>query len=367
MTDISPPPLPKGWALVRVRQCGLCASDIHFIRLQFSPFIAPVAMAGNADSPIVLGHELVGTVEQAAESCPFGVGTRVVSRSGGFRNCFNLHADLCPRCRQGQYAMCQRQGQPPPAHEPIRGGGFSPLYWEHAGNLLPVPAALSDDQAMLVEPLACSLRAVLKLPPEPGQRVLVIGAGIQGLGAIHWMRHLRPQDTVTCLARHPHQAGLARAMGAADVLEGHVSGSRLAQHLRTDCVRGPGGNELLMEGFDAVIDSIGAPGTIHQALRWVRPGGQLIVLGAHLAAGKLDYSPVWFREVRVTGSYAHGLENFQGRAVQTFDLVMELLDGQAPLRTDLVTHHVALASFAQAIRLHDNKGSCGVVRVAVHP
>jgi threonine dehydrogenase-like Zn-dependent dehydrogenase len=368
--QVTPPALSEGWAMVRVAQCGLCASDIHLIRLQFSPFIAPAALVGDITAPVILGHELVGRVERTGENCTFSAGARVVSRSGGFRNCANLHLPPCRPCQEGEYALCHNQGQAAPPHEPIRGGGFAELYWEHSANLLPVPDALSDDAAMLVEPLACSLRAVLRLGglmEEPAGRVLVVGAGVQGLGAVHWLSRLYAQTNLSCLARYAHQAELARQLGARQVVTGRPKGEELARIAQTRCLRGLGGNELLEEGFDAVIDSIGSPATLEQSLRWVRPGGAVVVLGAHLAAGKLDYSPIWFRQVHVTGVYAHGTESYCGRRISTLELTMELLSGPAALPVNLVTHRVALKNFAAALALHDNKALSGAIRIAICP
>jgi threonine dehydrogenase-like Zn-dependent dehydrogenase len=367
LTDVTPPPVRPGWCLVRVRQCGLCASDLHLIRLHFGLASAPLAMAGSPAAPFILGHELVGVVEQSGASDLLPPGTRVISRSGGFRNCCNLEAEPCPSCRQGEYALCLRQGAPAPGHEPMRGGGFAPLYWEHAANLVPVPPALSDDPALLAEPLACALRAVLRLPALEAGQVLVIGAGLQGLGALYWLTRLYPQVQALVLARHRHQAELAHIFGAHRVVPDALTMERLAHYVGTTCLRGPGRNTMLLEGFDAVIDTIGTPQTVHRALRCIRPGGMLIVLGAHLFAGQLDYSPIWFRDVRVVGAFAHGMEAFQGRRVPTLPLVLELLAHEDSLPATLVTHRVPLEKITLAARLHDAKASSGVVRVAVLP
>ena len=112
---------------------------------------------------------------------------------------------------------------------------------------------------------------------------------------------------------------------------------------------------MLLEGFDAVIDTVGTPQTVHRALRCIRPGGMLIVLGAHLFAAQLDYSPIWFRDVRVVGAFAHGMEAFQGREVPTLPLVLELLAHQGSLPATLVTHRVALEEIAWAARRHGSR------------
>jgi threonine dehydrogenase-like Zn-dependent dehydrogenase len=124
---------------------------------------------------------------------------------------------------------------------------------------------------------------------------------------------------------------------------------------------------MLREGVDAVIDTIGTPQTVHWALRCIRPGGRLIVLGAHLFAGQLDYSPIWFRDVRVVGAFAHGMDTFRGRQSPTLPLALDLLAHEAPLPVPLVTHRLPLAEIARAVRLHDHKAATGVIRVAVQP
>lgn len=362
--------LPQGWARVRIRQCGLCASDLPLLFLDVSPNVAPSAMF-DARYASVMGHELVGEVSEAGEGCRWQVGQRVVSRSGGFRNCFNLGTPPCRYCQMGEYALCLNQGAPPPGHERIRSGGFSAEYVEHGANLLEVPAGLSDDEAAMVEPLACSLRAVARgmQGRETGAkgRVLIVGAGIQGLGAVHWLSRLFPQTSLTVAARYSFQAELARKLGAGEVLEGVVDTVRLADQMGTRLIKGLGRNQLLADGFDVVIDAVGSPQTLHDALRWARPGGRVVLLGAHLHRGRMDYSPIWFRQVDVCGVYAHGMEEFEGRRVPTLQLVMELLQSRAPLGAVLATHHLALADYRRAVELMTNKARSRAVKVMLRP
>lgn len=369
--------LPPGWARVRVHQCGLCASDLHLMRLDLSPRAAPAALLGDAGQPAILGHELVGTVAAVGPGAALRPGQRVISRSGGFRNCFNLAAtptpDVCTYCRAGEYALCERQGDAAPAHEPIRGGGFAPVYCDHSANLLPVPDGLSDDAALLAEPMASALRAALRTlaalaaDGAATPRVLVIGGGMQGLASVHWLRALRCDVHVTCLVRYAHQAELAAALGAGDVVRLDDPIKAFSARLGTRVARGPLGDGVLLRGFDAVVDSLGLPRTLHGALRWTRPGGQVMVLGAHLRPGRLDYTPIWFRDVQVRGAYAHGVERFEGRSVATLALSLELLAGRAALPANLVSHHLPLRDYRRAVALMDRKSAARAVRVALIP
>lgn len=359
------PAPPPGWARVRVTQCGLCASDIHLLRGDVAADVAPTALLGAPHTRAILGHELVGVVE--TPSGDFAAGMRVISRSGAFRNCFNLGVPPCAACATGEYAQCRNQGAPPPASEPWRSGGFAPLYDEAPENLLPVPAELTDDEAVLAEPLACALRAVLKLPARELRRVLVIGAGLQGLGAVHWLKALRPGCETWSHARHEFQAALARKLGATQVCPGRMNLRSLADQLKSRIVERPRRNPLLLDGFDAVIDSIASPASLQTALRVTRPGGTVILLGAHLHSGRLDYSPIWFREIDVRGVYAHGPEDWHGAKCSTLELAMQLLAGTARLPVPLVTHHLPLRHWDAAVRLAERKANSQAIRIALMP
>lgn len=364
-----PERLPPGWARVRVTQCGLCASEIHLIRLAFSPFIAPVMFGETSPSPVVLGHELLGIVTEVAEGCNLRIGQRIVSCSASYRNCANRNVELCSNCAAGEYAFCLRQSDGPPSHEPVRSGGFAPEYIDHAANLVCVPDSLDDDTAGLAEPLAVALRAVLALPPQGTGRanLLVIGAGMQGLGVVHWARQLRPDLTISCTARHRFQADLARCLGAAHVLAGRTDAAALAGLLGTTFRRGTGGRTSLLAGFDAIVDTIGTPRSLQNAMDWTRPGGTVVIVGAYLRPGRLDYSPLWFREVHVRGIYAHGMETFEGRRIPTIELALELLAGRAKLPVPLVTHHLPLSQYHQGVQLMDDKARSEAVRVMLRP
>lgn len=357
---------PADWCRIRITQCGLCASDLHLIHAQLSPAVAPSTVLGNPRARAILGHELVGIVEH----CPdgrFPIGQRVVSRSGGFRNCHNLGQPPCPCCAAGEYALCIHQGAPSPAHEPWRGGGFASHYAEPSINLLPAPPQLNDDETLLAEPLACALRAVLRIRPTAPRRALVIGAGLQGLGAIHWLKALVPDCRIHCQARHAFQADLARTLGASEVLTGSLNPADWSTVLDAPLAHAIRGNQILLDGFDAVIDTIAAPRTFEFALRVARPGGHVVILGAHLARGRIDYSPIWFREVTVSGVYAHGPEQYDGRSTNTLQLALDLLSTTARLPVSLLTHRIPLSDYRRAADLMANKSTSKAIRIALIP
>src|SRR5439155_573111 len=82
----------------------------------------------------------------------------------------------------------------------------------------PMPAGVSDEQAVLADPFSVSLHAILKRPPAPGATALVYGCGTLGLLAIAILRALYPATRVLAVARFAHQRALAERFGAAVVL-----------------------------------------------------------------------------------------------------------------------------------------------------
>src|SRR5207253_1140389 len=98
------------------------------------------------------------------------------------------------------------------------GAGWGDSLLAHEGQLYPVPDDLSDEAAVLLEPAACALHAVLRHVPDRNTTVLVVGAGTIGLLTIMALKFLQPDCDVSVIARHPFQAELARRVGADRVI-----------------------------------------------------------------------------------------------------------------------------------------------------
>ncbi|MFA5756502.1 MAG: alcohol dehydrogenase catalytic domain-containing protein, partial [Smithellaceae bacterium] len=178
--EVPEPEIPNPrWLKVKNLACGLCGSDIHFMFMEMDPKCFPAATPGIARK--YLGHELLGEVmETGNEVAGFQKGDRVCLRID-WPSCFQMEMDpMCPQCAQGEYMLCQNLG----ARElPLTdvGGGFSPRMVMHRTQPFKVPDNLTNDEALLLEPMACAVHAVLKHSPTAGNRVLVIGCGTIGL------------------------------------------------------------------------------------------------------------------------------------------------------------------------------------------
>ncbi|MBN1657702.1 MAG: alcohol dehydrogenase catalytic domain-containing protein [Anaerolineae bacterium] len=363
LVDLPDPPLPApGWVRVRNHLCGICGSDLHQLFVDAGLDVAPVALPSHRRA--YLGHEMVGEVIEVGSSAPqFRVGDRVV-RWGRGEDCLARgHAELCPACQRGHRVLCERASEPP-EHEPV-GGGFGDTFLTPASTLLPVPHALSDEQAILVEPAAVALHAAWRRPAQPGERVLVLGCGTIGFLLIQAVRRLQPACEITAVAQWPWQADMARTFGADHTFlssaDGYVEVARLTgARLYT----GRGDNRMLLGGFDVVFDVVGIPSTLNNALRWARAGGTVVLVGVHLHRMKLDLTPIWYQEVDLLGAIGHDVVTWEGSCLSTFELAMKWMAEGSLGTTGLVTHRFPLAEYRRAFEVAVDKTRHRSIKVA---
>ena len=168
------PPIPRGddWVRLRPTLAGVCGTDMALLTGHASAILSPFA-----SFPAVLGHEVVGVVE--------GEGRRVVVDP--VIGCVVRGLEPCRRCAAGQARFCERATEGGISPGVLIGycadlpGGWSDAMAVHRSQLHPLPDAIADEVAVLVEPFSVALHAVLARPPAAGAAVLVIGAGTLGL------------------------------------------------------------------------------------------------------------------------------------------------------------------------------------------
>ncbi|HEV2581877.1 MAG TPA: alcohol dehydrogenase catalytic domain-containing protein [Ktedonobacteraceae bacterium] len=342
------PTLPaRDWIRVRNRLAGICGSDLHFIAADGDFRIAPAALPAHKRS--YPGHEVVGEVIEVGEDVQrVKVGDRVTLQYG--QNCVSQGIQpLCRSCAAGQYSLCEQgtfSGQ-----EQI-GGGWSEEMLLHESQVFRVPDELSNEQAVLIEPTAVALHAVLRRLPQPGDNVLIVGSGTIGLLTLQIVRALAPQATVSMMARYPFQVEQATRMGAEHIIYPQDTYKEVEQATGAKLYRGMMGNTMLLGGYDVIFDTIGTRHTLHDALRWTRAGGAVVIIGVSLHMMRLDLTPVWYQEVSLIGSMSHGIEQWplgSQERYSTFAIAAELM-AQGLIHPDkLITHHFALTDFPEAL------------------
>ncbi len=354
----SGPALPgPRWGRVRPRLSGICGSDLSTVRGTSSLYFSPLVSL-----PFTPGHEIVGDLLDDVDDLP--AGTRVVVDP--LLTCVPRGLDPCGACRDGARSRCDRitVGHISPGLQTgfcaDTGGGWSDGLVAHRSQLHPVPDDLSDDRAVLVEPLACAIHTALRLAPREGEHVLVVGAGAVGLFTVLAMRAFTLAGRVTVVAKHPRQKELARQFGATDVLAPREAMSGVRRATRAMHVQPEQGAPYLLGGVDAAIDCVGSKSSLDTALRATRAGGR-VLLSAMPATG-VDLSPVWFRELTVLGSYATGAERVNGDEPRSsFALAMELARA-APL-DDVAQTGYPLERWREALEHAGDAGRLGTVKV----
>lgn len=361
--DLPDPPLPgPRWVRVRNLQCGICASDLALLMAEADPTIAPAALPGN--QRFYLGHEVVGEVVEVGEGVTtLRPGDRVIMDTR-FQGATCLSQEIEPPCRHcaaGNFTLCENAsaGVGPRGV----GGGWGDGFTAHETEVYRVPDDLDDDQAMMVEPLSTAVRAVLRRPPEPGERVLVVGCGIVGLNVVQSARAIQPDCHITALARYPHQAEAARRLGADEVLLRGDPFEAAVQLTGAKVYTGMFNNRMALGGWDVVYDCVGSARTVQESLRLARARGTVVLVGITLAPMKVDLTPVWYQEVDLVGVYAHGAECWHGEHRRTYEVVIELFRAGKLTTEGLITHRFKLEQWREAIHtaLDKHTGSIKVV------
>ncbi|HET6987554.1 MAG TPA: zinc-binding dehydrogenase, partial [Kribbella sp.] len=343
-------------ARIRPILSGICGSDIGMVtgstKMYFSALVS---------MPFVPGHEIVGELLDDCEDLP--AGTRVVMDS--VLTCAARGVEPCENCVSGSTNRCDRitVGHVTPGLQTgfcsDTGGGWGNVMVAHRSQLYAVPDGLADERAVLVEPLAGAVHAALRAKVEPGQSVLVSGAGAVGLFATLALRELTQAGRITVVAKHAKQRELARAFGASDVVAPDevfrgVRRSTGAFRLKPEL----GAKEFLLGGVDIAVDAVGSKDSIDTVLRVTKAGGRVVLSG--MPASGADLSPVWFRELELTGTYASAREEPNDQPA--FHTALELA-AKAPL-DGIVGARYPLYRWREAIDHAHSAGRLGTVKVA---
>jgi threonine dehydrogenase-like Zn-dependent dehydrogenase len=361
LEEIPEPKLPTPeWVRVRPLLSGICGSDLGTLSSENSPYFSPLT-----SPPFVLGHEVMGTV--AEDNGNFRAGERVVLEPA--LGCEVRGIDPpCPYCAAGRYALCTNvaKGEIAAGIQTgfcrDTGGGWSEgSLVAHPSQLHRVPEDLPDEAAVVVEPLSCAVHAVLKMNPAPDETVLVIGAGSVGLFVVAALRQLTRAGRVICVAKHERQREEALRLGADEVVHPKGVYKELPAMLGTEAYKPELGKPVVMGGADKVFECVGAAGTMEDAVRLARPGGEIALVGMPGARSCLDLTALWYKEVSLAGAYAYGVEEYRGERVQSFELALRIAP-EIGLET-LVGPRFGLRQYREAIAAARESGRNGHVKV----
>ncbi|MGD2147481.1 MAG: zinc-binding dehydrogenase [Anaerolineae bacterium] len=366
--EVPDPTLPgPEWVRIRTRYGGICGSDLGVVFLKINP-----SLSAFASLPLVLGHENVGTVtETGGQVEGLAAGDRVVADP--LLPCaVRGIEEPCEPCRRGQFAYCHNfaEGNLAPGFSiggcRDTGGSWGPVFVAHQSQIYRLPSQVSDENGLMVEPCAAALHAVMRSPPDDNDIVLVIGAGTFGLCVVASIRALGSRARVIITAKYPFQAELAAELGADQVVRPGQQSLLEAVASSTDSARYRSflGQELLVGGVDITYDCVGNERTIRDSLSLTRGGGTVVLAGLAALLKRVDWTPIWQKELSVRGSVWSGTESVGGRRVRTYEQVMEwMAEGKLDL-APLVTHCFRLDAYQEALAVASDKGRHRVIKPA---
>jgi len=357
LLEVDPPELPgAGWVHLEPRLAGICGSDLATLDGRSSRYFEHIV-----SFPFVPGHEVVGDVRGGMLD-----GRRAVLEPVLGCQARGIHPP-CPACATGRKGSCERiafgvlAAGLQTGYCTDTGGGWSTVLAAHESQLHEVPADLTDEAAVMVEPAACAVHAACSAAPSSGSSIIVIGAGTLGLCTVAALRLYCLPGTLVAVAKHPDQRRLARELGADEVVApGEVM--RAARRLSgTLALAGNSGRiERLAGGVDMVFDCVGSPESLEQSLAIVRPGGDVVLVGMP-GVTRVDLAPLWQREVRLRGAYAYGTETRPEGDRSTFDLAFELVESANLGR--LVSVRYPLERYEEAVAHAAAAGRRGSVKI----
>jgi 2-desacetyl-2-hydroxyethyl bacteriochlorophyllide A dehydrogenase len=311
--EVDAPAVGRDDVLVSSREAGLCRTDIEVMTGIFTD-------PRWVHFPVIPGHEWSGTVvDVGANVESVRAGDRVVCE--GLIGC-----NRCAPCRRGETHWCERIE----ALGFTRPGGYAELVTVRSRVVHPLPAHVSFDAGVLIEPASVVLHGLEKAQPQPGETVGVIGIGTLGSLAIALLRLYSPSRLVAYGIREA-ELELATALGASEVVS--TSGGT------------PASAEL-----DLVVDTSGAPTAIALATQICRHGGRALLLGI---AGEgrsltLPSDLLTGKDMTLIGSLAYPASVWSRVVGLVSDRVLEL--------DRIVTHRFPAAEFQEAVRLMDGHG-----------
>jgi L-iditol 2-dehydrogenase len=265
-----------GEVLIRVEACGICGSDVHGMD----------GSTGRRIPHIIMGHEAAGIIEELGKNVSgWSVGDHVTFDS-------TVYCGECDYCRQGRVNLCDnRMVLGVSCNEYRRHGAFAEYVTVPARILYRLPDSVTFEQAAMVEALSIAVHAVSRVEMQQAATAMVVGAGMIGLLVIQSLR-AAGVDEVWAVDIDDAKLEMANKMGAAVAL--NPSKTNMVNEVHS---RAKGGLEI-------AIEVVGATPSIQTAVRSVRKGGDVVLVGNVSPLIDLPLQEVVTREITLHGSCA---------------------------------------------------------------
>ena len=315
--DLPIPEISDNEVLIKMLACGLCGTDIQKIR------------GDSVNKPTVLGHEVVGEIVKKGKNVSkFEIGDRVITA-------IHVPCFTCHYCNKGHYTICEQFRT-----NNIDPGGFAEfiripeLHLNHLTHK--VSNNVTDEEATLIEPIACCLHGLKQADIRPNDSVLIMGAGT--IGILH--------------------AQLAKIKGANKVIVSDMSEFKLQKALKVGCDYAINIKEKNIidevnkitdgQGVDVIVIAAGVSSLVADAVNMVRRAGKIIVFSGFdkNKSVTLDVSRFFKDEISIIGTYSV--------TPYEFPEALDLLEKRKLNTEEMITHVYPLKKLSEAIDISTN-------------
>ncbi len=309
--------------IIKVEACGICAGDVKAFEGAPS-FWGDEKQPAYIKAPMIPGHEFIGrVVQKGAAVTDFEIGDRIISEQ-------IVPCEECRFCRRGQYWMCEKHDLYGFQYN-VNGGMAEYMKFPKEGRNYKVPEDMPIEQAILIEPFACSMHAVQRAKIQLGDVVVLSGAGTLGLGMIAPIKK-SGAGTLVVLDLQDDRLELAKKFGADIVL--NPSKVDAVQEIKN-----------MTEGYgcDIYIEATGHPASVEQGLSAIRKLGTFVEFGVFGKPVTVDWSIISDRkELDLLGAHL---------GPYCYPLVIDgIAKGEIPTE-NVVTHKFGLEQFQEGFDL----------------
>ena len=290
-----------GDILVKMRACGICGSDVEKV---FGEYGQP---------SMRLGHEPAGTIiEVGSEISNFSVGDRVFTHHH-----VACYSDNCHECNHGNETMCKKYYESNLEPCGLADEYIVPAWNVKNGGVLKIPDNMSFEEAAMIEPLACCIRAWNKFTHKNNDSIAILGIGPTGI--MHaLLAKLYGFRKIFCLDLNEFRLDFAKKFETMAINSGNTNAF--------DKIK----SETANQGVDAVIVATSSLNALKDAINFVRKGGTIVMFGVPSkgATVELDMSEVYSKNITIVNSYAasdfdtkEALEKISNKQVNVLELI----------------------------------------------
>jgi threonine dehydrogenase-like Zn-dependent dehydrogenase len=322
LVDIPEPEAGPRDAVVRISACGICGSDLGYVKLG--------GLAGPSDQPMALGHEFSGVVESVgSELSGIEPGTRVVV------NPISAGNNIGNGGPEGAFAprMLLRNADQP-------------------GCLIPIPDSLTMEEAALAEPLSVGLSMVNRVAAKADDKAVVFGAGPIGLAAVASLAWRGARDIIA-VDLSPERLAIAQKLGASHAL--HPDRDDVWKEIRAL----HGTAEVLgmpAAGSDVYIEASGHSPLIPEVMDNAKSDARLGIVALHRTPMPVNFLLVMIKSLHIVGSMAYP---------DDWSEAIEILV-QRDL-SPMITHRFALDDFSDALAVAQDPQTSAKVMIVNEP